>query len=223
MAVTDLTPHALADSADGLDTLIAAAERLGPEDVTGPSALEGWTRGHVLAHVTNLGEALAGQARAAARGEVVPVYASRAARDAGIEANAGRTLAEHLAALRVLRDELTDAWPAPGSPLWDAPSGYRDGPLSGCLLAWWREVRIHTVDALTGTGQAVGYATWDETLCAHLRDFLAVRLPDGVAVADVAGDPRDVTVWLAGRVPDGPLPDDLPELGPWPSSTPAPS
>ena len=162
-----------------------------------------------------------GQAQAAGRGEVVPVYASQEARTAGIEAGAGRTVAEHLAVLGGLRAQLAQAWPEPGSPLWAAPSGYRGGPLSGCLLACWREVRIHSVDALAGTSQEIGYETWDDALCAHLREFLAVRLPDGVTVDDVEGDPRDVTAWLAGRVPGAPLAGDLPELGPWPSAVPA--
>lgn len=213
--------HALTDSAAGLDALLAAVGRLTEEELAGPSPLEGWTRGHVLSHIAGLGGAMLGQARAAARGEVVPVYASQEARDAGIEAGSGRTVAEHLEVLRALRDDLARAWPGPGSPLWDAPSGYREGPLSGCLLAWWREVRIHSVDALAGTSQQVGYETWDDALCAHLREFLAVRLPDGVSVDDVPGDLRDVTAWLAGRVPATPLPGDLPELGPWPSALPA--
>jgi maleylpyruvate isomerase len=82
-------------------------------------------------------------------------------------------------------------------------------------------VRIHSVDALAGTSQQVGYETWDDALLAHLREFLAVRLPDGMSVDDVAGDPRDVTAWLAGRVPATPIPGELPELGPWPSALPA--
>ncbi|WP_285108466.1 maleylpyruvate isomerase family mycothiol-dependent enzyme [Promicromonospora sp. MEB111] len=218
---TGLIAHARADAAAGLDALLSAVGRLNADDLAGPSTLDGWTRGHVLAHVAGLATAMLGQARAAERGEVVPVYASPEARSAGIEAGAGRTVAEHLTVLGDLRDSLAEAWPQPGSPLWEAPSGYRGGPLSGCLLAWWREVRIHSVDALAGTTQEVGYETWDDALCAHLREFLAVRLPDGVSVDDVAGDPRDVTAWLAGRVPATPLPGDLPELGPWPSSTPA--
>ena len=217
----ELVAHARADSTAGLDGLLTAVGRLRDDELGAPSTLTGWTRGHVLSHVTGVGEALLGQARAAERGEVVPVYASQAARDAGIEAGAGRTVAEHLAALESLRTGLAQGWPQPGSPLWDAPSGYRGGPLSGCVLAWWREVRIHTVDALAGTGQSVGYETWDDALCAHLRAFLAVRLPDGVSVDDVAGDPRDVTAWLAGRVPAAQLPGDLPELGPWPSAMPS--
>lgn len=218
---TDPVPHALADSAAGLDALLAAVGRLSDADLAAPSPLEGWTRGHVLSHVAGLGGAMLGQAQAAERGEVIPVYASQEARNAGIEAGSGRTVAEHLAVLGALRDDLARIWPAPGSPLWAAPSGYRGGPLSGCLLAWWREVRIHAVDALAGTSQEIGYETWDDALCAHLREFLAVRLPDGVSVDDVAGDPRDVTAWLAGRVPSTPLGADLPELGPWPSAVPA--
>ncbi|MFC8797394.1 maleylpyruvate isomerase family mycothiol-dependent enzyme [Promicromonospora sp. NPDC057138] len=214
-------PHALADSAAGLDALLDAVGHLTGDELAGPSTLEGWTRGHVLSHVAGVGAALLGQARAAERGEVVPVYASQEARDTGIEAGSGRSVAEHLAVLGALRDEMARTWPEPGSPLWDAPSGYRSGPLSGCLLGWWREVRIHSVDALAGTSRQVGYETWDDALCAHLREFLAVRLPDGVSVADVAGDPRDVTAWLAGRVPETPLRGDLPELGPWPSALPA--
>jgi maleylpyruvate isomerase len=218
---TSTVSHALADSDAGLGTLISAVEQLTEADLAAPSTLEGWTRGHVLSHIAALGNALRGQAQAAERGEVVPVYASQEARNAGIEAGSGRTVAEHLAVLSALRDDLASAWPEPGSPHWAAPSGYRGGPLSGCLLAWWREVRIHSVDALAGTSQEVGYETWDDALCAHLREFLAVRLPDGVAVDDLAGDPRDVTAWLAGRVPATPLPGVLPELGPWPSAVPA--
>jgi maleylpyruvate isomerase len=218
---TSALSHALADSDVGLGALISAVGHLTSADLAAPSTLEGWTRGHVLSHIAALGTALRDQAQAAERGEVVPVYASQEARNAGIEAGSGRTVTEHLAALGALRDDLASAWPEPGSPLWAAPSGYRGGPLSGCLLAWWREVRIHSVDALAGTSQEVGYGTWDDALCAHLRDFLAVRLPDGVAVDDVAGDPRDVTAWLAGRVPASPLPGELPELGPWPSAVPA--
>jgi len=217
---TDLTAHALADSADGLDALLAAVGRLTEADLAGPSPLAGWTRGHVLSHVAGLGGAMLGQTRAAERGEVVPVYPSREARDAGIEAGAGRSVAEHLAVLGALREDLVRAWPAAGASLWAAPSGYREGPLSGCLLAWWREVRIHSVDALAGTSEEVGYETWDDTLCAHLRDFLAVRLPDGASLADIQGDPRDVVAWLAGRMPAMPLRGELPELGPWPTSGP---
>lgn len=229
MAVT--TPdtalaHALADADAALAALIDVVRTLPDDAVSDPSPLDGWTRGHVLSHVTNVGAALARQAEYAARGEkVAPYDGGPAGRDAAIEAGAGRTPAEHAAALEASRARLAAAWPAPGDALWSAPVAYRDGVLTDALLAWWREARIHSVDATAGLGdRALGYDTWDDAFCAHLREFLAVRLPavDGL---DLVGDPRDVAAWLAGRTPSGAVSAlrdgveaPLPELGPWPSS-----
>ncbi len=236
MAVTtpDTTAlaHALADADAALAALIHVVRALPDDAVSDPSPLDGWSRGHVLSHVTNVGAALARQAEYAARGEkIAPYDGGQAGRDAAIEAGAGRTPAEHAAALEASRSRLLAAWPAPGDALWSAPVAYRDGVLAEALLAWWREARIHAVDATTGLGTAIGYGTtigydtWDDAFCAHLRDFLAVRLPDGGAGLELAGDPRDVAAWLAGRTPSGPVsalrdgvPVPLPELGPWPSS-----
>ncbi|MCZ2262542.1 hypothetical protein IRJ14_08085 [Isoptericola sp. QY 916] len=98
--------------------------------------------------------------------------------------------------------------------------------LSDALLAWWREARIHSVDATAGLGdRALGYDTWDDAFCAHLREFLAVRLPADGGGLELVGDARDVAAWLAGRTPERPvsaLRDGVavprPALGPWPSS-----
>jgi len=224
--------HALADADAALADLIAVVRTLPPDAGADASPLEGWTRGHVLSHVANVGAALARQAEFAARGEkVAPYDGGRAGRDADIEAGAGRTVAEHVAALEAARARLAAAWPEPGSALWTAPVAYRDGVLADALLAWWREARIHALDATAGPGAAApGYGSWDDAFCAHLRDFLAVRLPGPRGGADaglaLVGDERDVAAWLAGREPSGPVSAaldgvsvPLPELGPWPSST----
>jgi len=222
------TAHALTDADAALGELIDAVRTLPDAAGADPSPLDGWTRGHVLSHVGGVGAALARQAELAARGEkVAPYDGGQAGRDAGIEAGAGRTIAEHVAALESSRVRLAAAWPAPGDPLWSAPIAYRDGVLADALLAWWREARIHAVDATTGAGPStLGLDTWDDEFCAHLRDFLAVRLPDGGAGLELAGRPRDVAAWLAGREPAGPVtasrdgrPVALPQLAPWPSST----
>lgn len=214
--------HAVADADAALGALTDAVRALPPDGGAAPSALPGWSRGHVLAHVANVGAALARQAEYAARGETIEPYdGGRAGRDAAIEAGATRTTAEHLEALGATRERLAAAWPAPGGTLWSAPVAYRDGVVADALLAWWRESRIHAVDALVG----IGPDTWDEALCAHLRDFLSVRLPDGGAGLELVGDPRDVATWLAGRETAGPVSASrggvetpLPELGPWPSA-----
>ncbi|MFD6175403.1 MULTISPECIES: maleylpyruvate isomerase family mycothiol-dependent enzyme [unclassified Isoptericola] len=234
MTIPDPTlTHALADADAALAALIDVVRTLPDDAGAAPSPLDGWTRGHVLSHVANVGAALARQAEYAARGEKVEPYdGGRAGRDAAIEAGARRTAAEHLAALETTRARLAAAWPDANDALWGAPVAYRDGVLADALLAWWREARIHAVDATAGLatehGTALGYASWDDAFCAHLDEFLAVRLPDGGAGLELVGDRRDVAAWLAGRTPSGPVSATrdgaavpLPELGPWPSS-PAP-
>lgn len=230
MAVT--TPdtaraHALADADAALAALIDVVRTLPEGAGADPSPLDGWSRGHVLSHVANVGAALARQAEHAARGEkIAPYDGGQAGRDAAIEAGAGRTATEHAAALEASRARLAAAWPAPGDALWSARVAYRDGVLTDALLAWWREARIHSVDATAGLGdRALGYDTWDDAFCAHLREFLAVRLPADGGGLELVGDARDVAAWLAGRTPEGPVSAlrdgvavPLPALGPWPSS-----
>jgi maleylpyruvate isomerase len=62
--------------------------RLTDADVRQPSLLPGWTRGHVLTHLARGGNAL--------RNVLLddPAYPSQDARDADIEAGAGRTIAD---------------------------------------------------------------------------------------------------------------------------------
>lgn len=180
-AVDPLTEHARTDSFAALDALIDAVRALPAGSGGEPSALPDWTRGHVLAHVDGVARALARQAEYAARGELVPPYDGGVeGRNADIEARSTRTISEHVEALTAVRERLAAAWPEPGSPVWDATTSYRQGPVRVCLLAWWREVRIHAVDA----GVGIGLDTWDARLRAHLRDFLAPRLPAGVVLSD---------------------------------------
>lgn len=256
MAVTDTLPLAVPDVEEvrrdaraALDAVTAAARRLddptAPGGLAGPSALPGWSRSHVLAHVTAIGEAMARQAEVAARGGLAEVYDGGAAgREAGIQAGARRSVAEHVAALEALAGRLDAAWPAAGSPDWAARVTYRDGTVVDALVAWWREVRVHAVDLDAG----IGLASWPPALGHHLLDFLGVRLADDVTV-ELAGEPDrlvvgpgglrrpdapgvvvvrgalvDVAAWLAGRSPGtDPValragePVALPPIGPWPS------
>ncbi len=225
------------DARDALAAVTAATRGLDASALAAPSALPGWSRSHVVAHITAIGEAMARQAERAADGELVEVYdGGPAGREAGIQAGALRTVDEHVAALGALAARLDAAWPAPGSPGWDARVTYRDGTVTDALVAWRREVRIHAVDLDAG----IGLDTWPRPLGLHLLDFLAVRLPEDTVV-EVTGEPHpgtdpltgtvvrgsliDVAAWLAGRAPDvEPVahragePVELPEIGPWPSS-----
>ncbi|OMI36122.1 maleylpyruvate isomerase family mycothiol-dependent enzyme [Streptomyces sparsogenes] len=199
-----------------------------------PSALPGWSRAHVLAHIGGVGSALARQARFALRGELIEVYdGGRPARDAGIEAGSKRTADELRQAVAETLAEAEGALTAVGSQDWERPVRYRDGDVRAVLLCWWRELEIHTADALLGYGPD----DWSRDFCGHLWDFLAPRAPLATLLtleatdgperrAYGSGEPltvrgrlTDLTAWLTGRAPTGPLdsgPAPLPELRPWP-------
>src|SRR5690606_37558223 len=120
---TALVDRAVHDSAVALRTVLESMERLDADALRAPSALPGWSRGHVLAHIDGAGNAAARQAEAVARGERVEFYdGGRQGRDTAIEAQAGRTLEEHAEALTRLAARLDAAWPERGSELWDQPT-----------------------------------------------------------------------------------------------------
>ena len=60
------------------------------DDLREPSRLPGWTRGHVVTHVARNAEGLCRLLRWARTGIETPMYPSIQARDAAIEAGAGR-------------------------------------------------------------------------------------------------------------------------------------
>jgi len=199
-----------------------ALDGLTDEQVREPSPLPGWTRGHVLAHVTDAGRALADLVENALRGVLVPLYDPETHdRDGIIEATAGRSAEEHRRDLLRHSVRLEDAWARVTD--WDQAVNYRDGKLSSTVFARWREAWIHAVDLDVG----IGVTDWPEDFCVHAVDFLADRLPDGVTVraadlsrgtgdTEVTGSARALAAWLSGRDAGHDLTGDLPELGPWP-------
>jgi maleylpyruvate isomerase len=233
-----VTPGAITPT--GLQGALDAGQRrlrellagLTEDAARGPSALPGWTRAHVLSHIEGIGLAMARQARYAPRGKLIEVYdGGRPARNAAIEAGQRRSAPQLRAALTDALDEVEASWSAVGPDDWQRPVRYRDGVLFDAGLAWWRELEIHTADALLGPG----VADWSRPFCAHVVEFLAPRVPVGVRLALTATDGpeswtqgsgtpvavrgrlADLAAWLAGRHPVGPLTGDpLPELGPWP-------
>jgi maleylpyruvate isomerase len=236
--------HKAADVVDGL------AAKLSEEDVPAASELPGWSRGHVLAHISGIANAMARQLEYAARGETVELYdAGFEARNQAIDMAASRSLAEHRTALdaaleRVLRafDDL-DKFDGQDRAGWQAPISYRGGVVYDGGLALWRELTIHASDL----GMGHGPESWSKSFCAHLLDFLAARVPEnqrfvlqplglppvtlgsGGKSTVVGGMLTDIAAWLAGRTPSlGSLRAsaaadgvDLPELLPWPAGVPA--
>ncbi|RZS30582.1 maleylpyruvate isomerase [Herbihabitans rhizosphaerae] len=199
----------------------------------GPSLLPGWSRGHVLTHIQDVARAFARQAEYARAGELVEVYdGGRPARDASIEAGAGRPAAELATAVTEAIGELERVWDGLDGEDWSRPVRYRHGTVLDTVYAQWREVEIHTVDLALD----YSHTEWTPEFCAHTLDFLAPRAPAGVTLrlepedsartrawgsgptVTVRGRLTEITAWLAGRPADGVSSDTgtPPELGPWP-------
>ncbi|NUV52343.1 maleylpyruvate isomerase family mycothiol-dependent enzyme [Streptomyces coelicolor] len=216
-----------------LERLVAG---LSDQQVAEASALPGWSRGHVLAHLTDNARMFARLARHALRGELVAGYDGGVdERNAIIEATAGRSAAEHRAQLAAHTAGLEASWACATDVDWSRPVTFRNADLAATVFARWREAWIHMVDLQLG----VRPDDWPEDLAAHAIDFLFSRLPadthvraedvgrqwsggDGPPVTMVTGGVRDLAAWLAGRTPVvPPVPaEELPALGPWPPHPP---
>ncbi len=67
------------------ERLVRTVDGLADADYAAPSALPGWTRAHVVAHLALNAEGLAGALRGVLAGQAVPMYSSQERRDADIE------------------------------------------------------------------------------------------------------------------------------------------
>jgi maleylpyruvate isomerase len=244
--MTQITPETLTEElhkAAGTVTRLLA--KLDDSSVAEPSELPGWTKGHVLAHLAGISNAMARQLEYAHRGETVELYdGGMDGRNKAIELAAGHSLAKHTEAVNGAVDAAVAAFDSLGPDDWQARIAYRDGIVFDGGLALWRELTIHASDL----GLGFGPETWSRPFCEHLIGFLAARVPDsykfvlqptglpqlsigkgGTSIA-VTGMLTDIAAWLAGREPslgslrataaaDG---VDLPELLPWPAAQPAP-
>lgn len=242
--MTAITPDALlAELHKAADVVASQAGKLAEEDVTSPSTLPGWTRGHVLAHLAGISNAMARQLELARRGEQVELYdGGFEGRTKAIDMAAGHSLVQHRVDLDSALERALKAFDSLDAGAWQVPISYRGGVMLDGGFALWRELVIHASDLNTGRGAE----TWSRPFCEHLFDFLAARVPEGQRfVLQPLGLPpvtigagnrstvingmlTDIAAWLAGREPslgslrasaaaDG---VDLPELLPWPSGVP---
>lgn len=244
--MTDMTPEKLlGELRRGADVVAAMVAKMTEQDIKAPSELPGWTRGHVLAHISGIANAMARQLEYAARGESVELYdGGFEGRTRAIDLAAGHGLEEHRAAVDAALERALRAFGELDAAGWHEPIAYRGGVVFDGGLALWRELVIHARDLGTGRGQE----TWNLPFCEHLFGFLAARVPEGqkfvlqplglppVAIGTgtggkatvVSGMLTDIAAWLAGRTPSlGSLRAtaaaddvDLPALLPWPAGLP---
>ncbi|MFH9350292.1 maleylpyruvate isomerase family mycothiol-dependent enzyme [Kitasatospora sp. NPDC017646] len=220
--------------------MLDTVSRLKAEAVAEPSALPGWTRGHVLAHLARNADSLVNLLTGARSGTDIPQYASEGEREQGIEDGAGRPLDAQLADLRESHQRFLAAVALMTDEDWAAEVRHRSGAVfPACDLVWKRlgELEYHLVDLDGGYSPA----EWPEEFAVTEFHKLALRLhgtdlPAVELVAEDTGDrgligsgPDPLTVqgtvrallaWLTGRsdgaglrrAPDIALPQ-LPPLG----------
>lgn len=209
--------------------LVDTAQRL--EDVTRPSRCDGWTRGHVLTHLARNAEAIERMVGAAVDGTGEAMYPSDEARDADIDAGAGREAAVQAADVRDTAAAVAVALARLGpqhaeKPVERTPGG-RLFPAGRLGFMRLREVVLHHLDLDAGFAlddvepELVGVLLDDEV--ARLRAVddppdLTLRGPDGsqwtvgVGTTTVSGTPAALLGWLARGLTDGVTGDPLPQL-----------
>src|SRR5215470_7085690 len=108
--------------------VLATAAGISDQQASEPSSLPGWSRGHVLTHLARNADGLRNLLIWARTGVETPQYPSWEAREAGIEAGAGRAAAELAADLARAATGFADE--AHGLPLaaWNRPVRGFTGP-----------------------------------------------------------------------------------------------
>jgi maleylpyruvate isomerase len=177
-----------------------------PDDLLrAPSALPGWSRAHVVAHVARNAEALTRLASWARTGVETPMYPSREHRAAEIESSAQ-------APADVLRAELTgtaatldDALAALDDTTWQAEVRSALGrPLPAAEIPWMRvrEVWLHAVDLDAGVSVADLAPDVVDSLLDDSSGTLSTA--EGCPAAVLAPTDRERT-WTLGPASDAPV------------------
>lgn len=161
---------------EATDRLLAAVDTLDNAAVAEPSRLPGWSRGHVLAHLSRNADALVN----ALSGR--PMYVSAEVRDADIARDAARELREQAADLResAERFRLKGAEDADWARTVELRNGIKD-TAANLPFRRWVEVELHHVDL------GIGYDLEDlsEEFTQREINFLARRFRDAPGLPPV--------------------------------------
>jgi uncharacterized protein (TIGR03083 family) len=206
----------------------------GADAGTTATALPGWTRAHLVAHVAANAEALSRLVHWAATGTPTPMYASPEQRATDIERGATRPLAELVSWSETAEGSLAEAMDALSEGQWQTEVVTAQGRrVPATELPWMRtrEVWVHAVDL----GADVTFEALPGDLLAALCDDVAGKRAESSAVAvvleadshrwelpgdgipvRVTGTLPDVAAYLTGR-PHGlsTVADGVPTLPRW--------
>jgi maleylpyruvate isomerase len=223
----NIVDHEVSASLDSLsaatDRLLATTATLTDAQVREPSLLPGWTRGHVLSHIARNADGLGNLLRWAYTGTQMPMYVSAQAREADIEAGAGRDAAELAADVRDSAAEFAERAVSLPAEAWTVLVRALRGPpfpAYGVLERRLSEVEIHHVDL--GAGYAPG--DWPEDFVHEClprvaesfsgrpnaptcrvwaddsrQEYRIGPAEPGAAPVIIHGPDRDLLAWLLGR------------------------
>ncbi|MCU7726946.1 maleylpyruvate isomerase family mycothiol-dependent enzyme [Actinoplanes sp. KI2] len=172
--------------AEGTTLLLGALQAVPDVQLSDPCTLPGWSRKHLVAHVSLNAEALMNLATWARTGVETPMYSSPEQRDDDIERDAKLPAAE-------LRDRVVETAVALDASLagltesqWGQAIRTRQGrEVTGEEIPWMRsrEVMVHAADL----GAGVGFADLPADFLASLIDDIAAKR-DGAGLVLVATD-----------------------------------
>ena len=219
---------------DATQRLVRTVDSLSDQALAEPSVLPGWSRAHVVAHLTLNAEGLAGVLTGVKEGEDVAMYASQDSRDSDIDQLSSVGSAELRERFLAATSRFQDA--VVGVPEGGWVGEFRRLASGGQVIKRisipgmrHREVEIHHADLGVGYGPGHWPAEFlDEMFSRVVHDRaggpgLLLHTPDGdvrVGSGDgpaVSGSRVDLTWWLLGRGNGEGLSGDphLPELEAW--------
>jgi maleylpyruvate isomerase len=186
-----------------------------------PSVLPGWTRAHVIAHLTNHAFGTSRAIHGLRNHQPTPIYDSNEARDAGIDRLAGQPVGvirdRFLASVTAVYDALRHLSPdLRGQTVERTPGGQM---IVGeeLVLMRWREVEIHHADLDAG----FTHRDWSPEFVAYFLPIVQWDRAEEVDLSLVHGAPASMAWWLAGRGNGEGILGEVPSLGPWTRRTPA--